>query len=238
MKTLLPFLLLLLYSPAVYAQSDRGLSDSIGGTDTLSYRKDFIHIYYSLDKETRVIYTDYDRQDGRQDNLPSSWTLGIGWTGDMSRHLTLSAGVEYSFKTVITDTIEVNDAVERTVFYRDELSYANIPVAVQFMWGHKFRYGLMGGSSMKFKLTEGGSSYRVRLDGSGTSEPQPGQRNFPFSKTSRYNQDVRIGAVLEYNFRHSRLRLMPVCRTDLFNTYRHIKAQKAVNYGLLVEYNF
>ncbi len=236
MKKVFHFLLLL--SPAAYAQSASDLTDSIPESDTLNYRKNYIHCYYSVDHESRSMYTDHGIQDGRQGPLVSSWTLGIGWTGDITRHITLSAGIEYSFKTVITDTIELNDPIERSVHYRNEVSYANIPLTIHYMVGNKFRIGILAGTALKYKLLESGHSFRWHNDGSGTSEPPAGHTNFPLRRSSRLNQDIRVGAIFEYNFKNSRIRLLPVYRFDLFNTYKQIEVKKATNFGLQVEYNF
>jgi hypothetical protein len=83
------------------------------------------------------------------------------------------------------------------------------------------RAGIYAGLALKFKIRDYGQAYRGYPDGSAGSEPPYGWvRSFPRAKIDIFNIDARAGLFVQYNFKRSKLHLMPLYRLDLLNTFR------------------
>jgi hypothetical protein len=170
--------------------------------------------YYSWDTETRSIFTQYGLLDADQSNYPNgitrSWTVGCAWTSRLTKHLYSTVGAEYSEKTVISDSV-LPDLGRQ---YLTGAEYINLPFGVQYNYGRKFRIGAFAGGAVKFNI----------------------ERSDVFD--NRVNADARLGFFLEYRFTKCWVKLMPLYRQDLFDTFKWFETKNAVSKGIQLELTF
>jgi hypothetical protein len=208
--------------------------------DTVRFKRNCVEIYYSRDNENRFIYTDhgiFDGQDEKYKNgITRSQTIGFALTHYTRKNLAVSAGIELSGKTVSTGTLYFTNDRDVSAKYTNSISYLNFPVGIKYAVGKKLRAGAYFGAAFKYKISDGGDFFKVFPNGSSGNVPPYGWVNpFPQGKKDRVNLDTRFGIFLEYNFKRSKLRIMPVIRYDVFNTFHGNNFKNATSKGIAFE---
>jgi hypothetical protein len=189
-------------------------------SDTAEFRRDYMHIYYSWDSDYRPVFTEDGVFDAYQYNwkngVTRSYTFAMGWTHFFTPNFSGSVGAEVKFISVRTDSIYLANDPENPIIHSGSTHYINLPFCARYSFGKKIRIGGYGGTALKLKVDDSG----------------------PMRNIDRFNMDVRAGVFAEYNFKRMRLRIMPVYRIDLFDTYKWAKWKHASSKGLVLEIEF
>jgi hypothetical protein len=205
--------------------------------DTVEFRKNFVGIYGFLDNGYRGVYTSNGVLAGQQISTFSSYTLGIGCLRQIRRNISIEINVELSSEKYTTSRIKlpldtsIKERQPSSVWYDNHAYFVNIPVGFRYTVGNKFRIGCYIGLAPKISLED-----EVRIHTTYTDNTYTADGNSYKGKRSGFNLNARLGLFAEYNFRKTRLRVMPVFRYDLLNTFGKINHRKGSTKGIGIEF--
>lgn len=214
MKQKILFLLCLIPF-SVFAQTDDAVQDSLA-IDSLyeTESPDHMSFYYSWDWETQPVFTGHGIYEGHQHNYESgitkSWTFGVSWTHQIAKHFYSIAGIEYSEKSVISDSIIPDPGP----YYTSGVNCFNFPIGIRYDYGRKFRVGGFAGGAFKINFKDDNGFVK------------------------QCNADVRAGIFLEYRWKKCWLKIMPLYRQDLFQNFKQFESWNANSKGIQLEFTF
>jgi hypothetical protein len=203
--------------------------------DTVELKKNFFLMSYSIDQNYRMVYTDNGMLDGNQKYTDApelkGYSTACGWAKQFNKHIVSDIGIEYSFKRVKTPTLyfplDTTGMKETAATYTNDISFVNIPIGVSYAIGKKVKFGVHSGIALKFKISDAKQFYKSFYpdSGSGNSLVLP-------TKADNFNVEFRISTFVEYNFKYTKIRVLPIYRMDLMNTYKNTNLKKSHSMGI------
>ncbi|MGB3948604.1 MAG: hypothetical protein WBM13_11515 [Bacteroidia bacterium] len=204
--------------------------------DTVELKKNFFVMSYFVDQNYRMVYTDNGIVDGYQKYSDSPELKGYstfcGWAKQFNKHIVSDIGIEYTFKRLRTNTlyfpVDTTGMKEAIALYTNNVSFVTIPISVSFAIGKKLKFGVQTGIAPKFKISDSKQFFKGYHPYYGIGS---NSLILP-TKSDNFNIEYRVSAFIEYNFKQTKMRLAPIYRIDLMNTYKKVNLKNAHSMGI------
>jgi hypothetical protein len=190
-------------------------------------------IGYFQDVNYHPVYTDHDILNGNQSAVEIDInSVAIGASKALHKNVSIEVNCELSSKQVDTKRIylyqnSTSIVQEMSAQYGYTVQYINIPIGLNYYVGNKFKIGIHNSFAFKFKIADALGYYKVYSDGSGKGNSLPLS-----NKKDAFNIDYRIGLFVSYQLKQVNIKLMPIYRIDLLNTYKDFNYKHANSYGV------
>lgn len=190
-------------------------------------------IAYFQDNVFYPVFTDHGILDGNHATVALDInSVAIGASKALHKNVSIELNCKLSSKQVDTKRIylyqnSTSTVQETSAQYGYTVQYINIPIGLNYYVGNKFKIGIHNSFAFKFKIADALGYYKVYSDGSGKGNSLPLS-----NKKEAFNIDYRIGLFASYQLKQVNIKLMPIYRIDLLNTYKGFKYKHANSYGV------